>query len=95
MSINYRKLTEKDLDSFIRLRIAQLREEGATEDIDLTPALLDYYLRHLADECRIVDPSEKRGADHQSGYYLTDYLGNLQLSGTDAEQLGKYDYDRE
>ncbi len=49
MSINYRKLTEKDLDSFIRLRIAQLREEGATEDMDLTPALLDYYLRHLAD----------------------------------------------
>ncbi len=49
MNIAYRKLTERDLDSFIRLRIAQLREEGATEDLDLTPALLDYYLRHLAD----------------------------------------------
>jgi len=49
MNITYRKLTEKDLDSFIRLHITQLREEGATEEPDLTPALLDYYLRHLAD----------------------------------------------
>ena len=49
MNITYRKLTEKDLDSFICLRIAQLREEGATEELDLTSALMDYYLRHLAD----------------------------------------------
>ena len=49
MSITYRKLTEEDLDTFIHLRIAQLREEGATEDLDLTPALMDYYLRHMAD----------------------------------------------
>ena len=45
----YRKLTEDDLEAFIRLRIAQLREEGATEELDLTPALMDYYHRHLAD----------------------------------------------
>lgn len=45
----YRKLTGKDLDTFIRMRIAQLREEGATEDLDLVPALTDYYHRHLAD----------------------------------------------
>lgn len=31
------------------MRIAQLREEGAKEDIDLTPALKDYYKRHMAD----------------------------------------------
>ena len=31
------------------MRIAQLREEGATEDFDLVPALKDYYNRHLAD----------------------------------------------
>ena len=49
MEITYRKLTEDDLDAFIRLRIAQLREEGAKEDIDLGPALEDYYGRHLAD----------------------------------------------
>ena len=49
MSITYRKLTESDLDRFISMRIMQLREEGATEDIDLVPALEDYYHRHLAD----------------------------------------------
>ena len=31
------------------MRINQLREEGATEDIDLAPALKDYYSRHMAD----------------------------------------------
>ena len=45
----YRKLTPDDLDAFIRMRIAQLREEGATEKLDLVPALKDYYHRHLAD----------------------------------------------
>ena len=49
MRIEYRKLTEKDIDAFIRLRIAQLREEGAKEERDLVPALRDYYDRHLAD----------------------------------------------
>ena len=49
MSIVYRKLTENDLDTFIRMRIAQLREEGATEDLDLVPALTDFYHRHMSD----------------------------------------------
>lgn len=49
MSIYYKKLTENEVDKFIELRIKQLREEGATEDIDLVPALKDYYDRHLAD----------------------------------------------
>ncbi len=31
------------------MRINQLREEGATEDIDLRPALKGYYNRHMAD----------------------------------------------
>lgn len=47
--ITYRKLTESDLDTFIQMRIIQLREEGATEDFDLVPTLKDYYQRHLAD----------------------------------------------
>ena len=47
--IEYRRLEKKDLDEFIRLRINQLREEGATEDFDLKPALMDYYNRHLSD----------------------------------------------
>lgn len=49
MTITYRKLNENDLDVFIKMRINQLREEGAKEDIDLEPALRDYYLRHLSD----------------------------------------------
>lgn len=49
MAIYYKKLTENEVDKFIELRIRQLREEGATEDIDLVPALKDYYDRHLAD----------------------------------------------
>ena len=49
MAIEYRKLCEKDLDIFIEMRINQLREEGAKEDIDLKPALMDYYMRHMKD----------------------------------------------
>lgn len=49
MNITYRKLTETDIEIFIKMRINQLREEGAKEDIDLTPDLRDYYLRHLSD----------------------------------------------
>ncbi len=49
MSIHYKRLTENELDIFIELRIRQLREEGATEDIDLKPALFDYYNGHMAD----------------------------------------------
>ena len=49
MSVEYRKLSEKDLDIFIEMRISQLREEGAEENIDLRPALKEYYTRHIAD----------------------------------------------
>ena len=49
MALIYRKLTENDLETFIALRVAQLREEGAREELDLRPALRDYYRRHLAD----------------------------------------------
>ena len=48
MNIIYRKLTDDDLETFISMRIAQLREEGATDEMDLSPALMDYYKRHLA-----------------------------------------------
>lgn len=47
--IQYRKLTADDLDTFILMRIRQLREEGAQEDFDLVPALKDYYERHMSD----------------------------------------------
>ncbi len=47
--LTYQKLTIEQLDTFIKIRIKQLREEGATEDIDLVPYLKDYYNRHMAD----------------------------------------------
>lgn len=49
MSIHYQKLTDKELDTFIEMRIRQLEEEGAKEEIDLRPALREYYQRHMAD----------------------------------------------
>ena len=49
MKTEYRKLTEKELDTFIKMRINQLREESAKEDTDLYPALKGYYTRHMAD----------------------------------------------
>ena len=49
MGIQYRELTSEDLDTFIQMRINQLREEGAKEDINLEPFLRDYYERHMAD----------------------------------------------
>ena len=47
--MTYQKLTEDKIDIFVQMRINQLREEGATDDIDLVPALKDYYARHMAD----------------------------------------------
>ena len=49
LAVEYKRLTEKELDIFIEMRINQLREEGTKEDIDLVPALRDYYKRHMAD----------------------------------------------
>lgn len=48
--IEYKRLTADRVDEFIKMRIAQLREEGAKEDIDLVPALKSYYERHMADD---------------------------------------------
>ena len=50
MDITYRRLSDRELDLFIQMRVEQLREEGAREEIDLTPALKDYYHRHMADD---------------------------------------------
>ena len=47
--ITYQKLKENELDTFIQMRIRQLQEEGAKEEIDLVPALKDYYERHMPD----------------------------------------------
>lgn len=47
--ITYQILTKKELDTFIQMRICQLREEGAKEEINLVPSLKDYYERHMSD----------------------------------------------
>lgn len=49
MAIEYKRLSEKELDIFIEMRINQLREEGAKEDMDLRPFLQDYYNRHVSE----------------------------------------------
>ena len=54
MEIVYKKLTEKELSTIIKMRIDQLTEEytseGRTvpEDVDLESALLDFYTRNMA-----------------------------------------------
>ena len=50
MQIEYQKLSKNELDVFIEMRINQLREEGSNEDVDLKPALMDYYMRHMKDD---------------------------------------------
>lgn len=49
MAVEYRKLTELDLDIFMEMRMLQLQEEGAEATFDLKPYLQDYYTRHLQD----------------------------------------------
>lgn len=49
MAIEYRKLVEADLDTFMEMRMQQLQEEGAEASFDLKPHLQDYYKRHLKD----------------------------------------------
>lgn len=49
MAVEYRKLTELDLDIFMEMRMLQLQEEGAEATFDLKPYLQDYYTRHLED----------------------------------------------
>ncbi len=47
MTIEYRKLTKNELTDFINMRIAQLKEEGAEETVDLVPYLQEYYSKHI------------------------------------------------
>ena len=55
MEIVYKKLTDKELDTFINMRITQLTEEYTSEGrtvpkgVDLKAALEDFYHRHMAD----------------------------------------------
>ena len=79
MAVEYKRLTEKELDIFIEMRINQLREEGAREDIDLVPALRDYYKRHMADGTFVswlaVDNEEIIGTSGMSFVEKPPYFG--------------------
>lgn len=79
MVMEYRRLGQRDLDTFIGLRIRQLREEGATEDVDLQPALLDYYTRHMKDGSFVawlaVDDGEIVGTSGMSFVEKPPYFG--------------------
>lgn len=77
--IEYRKLTEKELDRFIEMRIDQLHEEGAKDDFDLRPALRDYYECHLKDGTFVswlaVDGGEIIGTSGMSFVEKPPYFG--------------------
>lgn len=79
LAVVYKRLTEKELDIFIEMRINQLREEGAKEDIDLVPALRDYYKRHMADGTFVswlaVDNEEIIGTSGMSFVEKPPYFG--------------------
>jgi GNAT superfamily N-acetyltransferase len=79
MAIEYRRLTAKELDIFIEMRINQLREEGATEDIDLRPALKDYYDRHMKEGTFVswlaLDENEIIGTSGMSFVEKPPYFG--------------------
>ena len=79
LAVEYKRLTEKELDIFIEMRINQLREEGAKEDIDLVPALRDYYKRHMADGTFVswlaVDNEEIIGTSGMSFVEKPPYFG--------------------
>lgn len=52
MTIQYEKLRETELDTFIEMRICQLREEGAKETIDLNPARItgcNFHIGYIPD----------------------------------------------
>lgn len=48
--IIYRKIEKQDVGTLAKMRIAQLKDEGAVPAIDLEPHLLDYYERHMENE---------------------------------------------
>lgn len=79
MSIVYQRLSKKELPRFIEMRINQLREEGAKEDMDLRPALNDYYDRHMADGTFVswlaVDNGEIIGTSGMSFVEKPPYFG--------------------
>ena len=92
--LNYRKLTENDLETFISMRITQLREEGAKEQIDLAPQLRDYYARHLADDTFVAWLALEDGrivgrGTHEELLRTCELYKEIAMSQLSEEELGK------
>lgn len=49
MELELKRLTSRELDTFIEMRIDQLSEEGAEATVDLRQPLRDYYCKHMGD----------------------------------------------
>lgn len=47
--LTYQKLTVEDIPAIVKLRIRQLKDEGAVENCDLEPYLIAYFTEHLSD----------------------------------------------
>jgi len=50
LGLTFKLATSDDVPLLVERRITQLLEEGVQETVDLRPALVDHYLRHLADD---------------------------------------------
>jgi len=78
--ILFRKAQAGDVGILVKLRVAQLQEEGAEATFDLTPALFDYYSAHLADNTFIswvaVDGTEVIAASGLSFIHKPPYYAN-------------------
>ena len=91
MEIEYRKLGEKELDVFIEMRINQLREEGAKEDIDLKSALLDYYMRHMKDGTFVCNLRRASATDALTSGRLAEQNGRPPDNPNSVLQLDHHD----
>lgn len=49
-NVKYRRMEITDIPAVVKLRILQLKEEGAQEDFDITNSLAVYYLNHINDK---------------------------------------------
>lgn len=80
MNIQYRRLTLEDLDTFVEIRISQLKEEGADSSLDLRPDLYRYFEKHLADGTFVsyvaVDGDKIIGTSGMSFVEKPPYFGN-------------------
>ena len=76
--LTYRRLTPEDVPLFAEMRIRQLREEGATETLDLMPALLD----------RVVAEARKAGCG--AVWITASEMGVLLYTSYGFEKNGRF-----